>query len=599
MSTNGPLPYAPPHLEDETLYSYLGRLNAYNCLGLGRRFLHSVFGSGKEISSADLPTTLAAMIRQWPEVSPYPTIMEVIERSTNYPYHRPFMPCARWEELVERASHGPGGTLKIWLGLVAQRFSATATFRSCIECDRFSWDMNGTLYWRRSHLLPGVVICPIHQIPLVEHFAQSKDTVRTALRLPPLLGAPIHVSRVSLEPLTRFALTSSDVLRATPSGLTGDLCSETYLNRLREMGLCSASGRIRWQQLSSLILQENRFFDDWRVGSRIAQHSGCALVWLRGLLNGHGKLSHPLTHVVLINCLFGSFSGYVAIVKQNRTECDNCLPAVAAPPFALDTRSDAGVCSVRSLMLIEVDSCASIAARRREDLPLPIAGRSTPITTHRIAKVETMLRSGTTPVNVAKLARLSLSSVYRIRRAMLARAIARPDAAMLENFRQRWLQTQLAGHSVRQRRVLDGEAYAWLYRHDRQWLTSGSGLSDPPISQSIHRARVDWESRDKQYAERIAAIALALKSRLPRPRVSTAALMRMIAPLSSIRSHLHRLPLSQGALIGYSESISEYQRERYAFASRALSSSGGIFPEWKALRLAGLRRRPDGELSSP
>lgn len=598
MAPRGPLPFTPLHQKDEALYSHLGRVNAYNCCaGSSRRFLHEVFGDMKAVSSADLPSKLGSMLHRWPEVSPYPTLDEVIAKTTQYPYHRPFMPAERWNELVRRAACGPGSSLKTWLGLVAHRFSASAIFRSCIECDRLSWDTEGVLYWHRAHMLPGVVVCPIHRTPLIEHFMQSKDSARSALRLPPLAGTPAMVARSSLSSLTRFSVTSGDALWSEDRELTGELCVATYRARLKELGLCSTSGRVRWAELSSLILEANDGFRGWSAGERISERTGSALGWLYGLLRGRERLCHPLTHIVLINLLFGSFAAYAAAAKA--PQGDSLIDVTPAPtdtaPIAPVDIADCAV-SCRAAALKLGVSVTTVVKRRRA-LGLPISERRKILTPERLAIVQRRLSIGTSATQVAEDSHLSLSSVYRIRFEMGLRPP--PFATMPANafamYRKRWVSTGLIATSVKQRRVLDGSAYAWLYRHDRAWLTTGPGRSARPASRKVRHPRIDWEKRDENYARRIGAVAADHRSRLSRRRLSASALLRAAGPPSSIRAHLFRLPRTREALRTHSETVESFQKLRYAHARASLIDSNGFFPQWKALKMAGLRQLPAPE----
>lgn len=595
MASLGALPYTPSHLEDEALYCYLGRVDAYNCAGSSRRFLRSVFGDSKAISSADLPSNIGAMLERWPEISPYPSIAKIVERTTQYPYHRRFMPAERWRELVVRATHGPGPSLKTWLGLVAQRFSATASFRSCVECDRLAWDDEGVLYWHRAHLLPGVLVCPIHRTPLVQHLVQSEDGARSALRLPPMAGTPIVVGRQSMASLTAFAVSSFEALNSKDPSLTGDLCTGTYLARLKEMGLCSPTGRPKWQKISSLILETNDSFRGWAVGDRIADRAGPVLSWLYPLFQRPERLAHPLTHIVLIDCLFGSFTAYAAAAKARGASVPDSL-AASTPEDNTAVASAVSNCDVSCrAAAMEVGLSVSTVVKRRRVLGLPIAERRKSLTPDRLSHVQQRLSTGAPAAQVAKEALLSLSSVYRIRACMvfsLPQEEGVLSAEIVRGYRRRWINTGLVSASVRQRRVLDGAAYAWLYRHDRNWLIAGPGHAPASTTRKTRRSRIDWEKRDQNYARRIEATSSAQRARSPRRRLSMSALMRAVAPQTSLRSQLPRLPRCREALQQNVESVMDFQQLRYARAGAELADINGCFPQWKALKLAGLNRAP-------
>lgn len=598
MTSFGAVPYPPGHEEDEPLYGYLGRVYAHNFACPSRQFLQLIFGPNKAVCSADLPSNLIEMLRRWPEVSPFPDVQGLIEKTTHYPYHRLFLTRERWDQLMERAALGPGGSLKVWLGLAAHRFPASATFRSCIECDRQSWDSRGVLHWHRAHMLPGVLICPIHRAPLVAHYLQSGDTARNPVRLPPLPGTPVRVDRGNLDALTRFALTSSEALWSSSAcGLTGESCTRIYQARLAELRISSPSGRIDWRQLTDLILAQCNGFRGWGVGPRITELSGNALCWLYELFRDRGRACHPLTHIILINSLFGSIADYAQATAdfinsggsaEVRPESEPDMhPDVPANPTLLDCRI-----SCRSAAA-QLGVSVTTVVKRRRVAGLPVASRRKALTNGRIEEVKEMLSSGLPAAQVATVSKLSLCTVYRIRAEMQGfRDCGKQqiDAQVLATYRSRWLRTALLGLSVRQRRVLDGASYAWLYRHDRQWLMDGPGRSAAVARAS--RPRIDWTQRDKAYAKRIAAVSAEQRSRSWRSRVSKTSLLRAAGPETSIRTNLYRLPLTRGTLEDCSESIGDFQRMRLRHAENVLESADLHIAAWRVLKASGLRQLP-------
>lgn len=507
MLTSGPLPFTPTHLEDETLYSYLYRVNAYNCAGASRTFVHQVFGNSKAVTSADLPSGLGTMLQAWEQVSPYLQLEEVIEKTTQFPYHRPFMSRQRWDELVKRALTGSGSALKTWLGLVAQRFSASCVFRSCVHCDRESWCSKGVIYWHRSHLLPGVRVCPTHHIPLVEHFTQSKDSARSALRHPPAPGIPARIAARSLESASRFATSSAELLAWPPLHLGPEACASVYVTRLDEMGLCHR-GRVRWQELSLMILEANNGFDCWTVGERVTDARDGVLSWLPSLIQARGSASHPLTHILLIDVLFGSFAGFLSTCKPEANFAegskDGAAPRFAAPPLECPERSPAAAARRTSLL-----------SRRQSWGHFP--QRPKPA--------------------FKKVARASDDSF----------------ADRLAQFRSRWLATASPGRTVRQRYKLDRYAAAWLYRHDHEWITTGLGSNLKCAD--AQRSRVDWPARDRDYVQRLRFAESQMRVRTYMRRISVSQLIRATGPESTIRANLYRLPLYRQELVSFQKRI--------------------------------------------
>ncbi|MGO4394452.1 TnsD family Tn7-like transposition protein [Variovorax sp. M-6] len=589
------LPITLSHLEDEALYSYLGRANLSNCMGTSKQFVALAFGRLKAVISADLPSDLSVLLETAPQLSPYPSLEQIIELTTQYPYYRPFMSEAKWNELVTRATRGTGQSLKTWLGLPAHRFSATTMFRSCVMCDRTAWDTEGTFYWHRAHLLPGVVVCSIHGTPLVKYFLQSSDTARSALRrIPSPPRMQICVPASALEALTHFALTSHAALNSSDLPLSGETCRSAYLAKLADLGLATSGGRIHWGELSQAILEKHRNFEHWPLGERIAQSSNGVLGWLFGLLRPRSRFSHPVTHIVLINFLFESFASYAEAVKlasKESLELDE-IKRIAAPPTAdglseLVLTDDSLSCRTAAKKL---GLSVTTVVKRRRILGLRIAERRKSLTPKRISDARGLLAAGTAPMKVSDATRLSLSSVYRIR-ATLALPSKVPTPDQLTAHRAIWLASAAHGRSVRERRALVASSYALLYRHDRAWLLEAN--ADKAMA-AKPRTRVNWEKRDELYAGRIRTASTNLRGTSPRGRISRTFLMRAGGPEASIRGNVYRLPLVREALDESEETVEQFQRFRYSRAIVKLRDLEGSYGAWKPLKLAGLRKAPGG-----
>ena len=591
MPALGYLPYKPAHLEDETLYSYLARAQLLNCIASSKQFLASIFGVGKATLSSDLPTGLACVLELWPEGVPYQTLDELIERTTQYPYHHRFMSEKRWQAVARHAASGLGSSMKTSIGLVAQRFGATTVFRSCPQCNRESWSLHGAVYWHRSHLLPGVLVCSRHQVPLEPHFVQSLDTARS---LRPLL--PNHMRRQpsasSIDCMIQFAETSAAALHDTRFDLEYELQRATHFARLKEIGLLRGDRQVLWKELSAQVLEHHHQFEGWPTSPRLRATTNGTLGWLHGPLSVRARLSHPLTHIVLINFLYGSFSGYreAALAQSNS-------PA--------DFRPDPVRKLCVSLLEDESLSCREAASRlgtsvttvvqQRRKLGIPIAERRKTSTRSSLARARRLLGKGRCVADIVRSTGLSASSIYRLR------SIAYPDSsgtsaagkheALVKSYRCRWVSTERHGSLVRAKRAHDSAPYSWPYRQDREWLTQQHGSRAP----FRRRVRIDWPGRDAMLAERAERTAEALKRAPGRKRISATALIRSAGPESSIRRNMYRLPLLRGALQKQSESVAAFQRARFVVACATLAQHGASVPLWKALRAARMHHLPPSE----
>lgn len=229
MSSLGLPPCIPAHLEDEALYSYLARVQSLNGLERSLTFVESIFGPGRKTIRPELPTSLSALLERWPEGSPHKTLEDLVERTTQYPYHRTFMAREQWlATLAHAASGSPASGTS--LGLAPHGFGLTSFLRSCPECDRESWLQHGAVYWHRVHLLPGVVACWRHHQQLIVHTKWTTGLPRTLLT-PPLNGCSRKASIRAANWSVLLARTSAEALYAKEPGATATAAkrSATYL----------------------------------------------------------------------------------------------------------------------------------------------------------------------------------------------------------------------------------------------------------------------------------------------------------------------------------------------------------------------------------
>lgn len=128
-------------------------------------------------------------------------------------------------------------------------------------------------------------------------------------------------------------------------------------------------------------------------------------------------------------------------------------------------------------------------------------------------------------------------------------------------YRQQWESLALQ-YGVKPARYQSngGALYAWLYKHDRDWLLSFNEQQKKP-KKTINR-RVDWHKRDLQIAKNLIRILLLSEKNPPSQRMSASWFLRQLPHKNSVAKKLHKLPFTQQFLVRYSESVTEYQLRR-------------------------------------
>lgn len=597
-----PLDYSPDHVPDELLFSWSARAHALNSRSNPRETLQTLFGCSNTIPSADLPTRLGHFISQAAGGGVFATVEDVLDRATLLPYYALFMSAERRARAVEDMTADGGGRLKIAMGLVANGFGASAILKACDDCNSVSLAKHGCLTWNRTVNLPSVHVCPVHGCPLRTVAVQSRLSNRHELLL------PAGSSQGEVDPLTTtanraplllLAHLSREALNHAGPAPAPTLRRDAYLAGLHRLGLISGS-RFDWQELNRQIHERFAGFAGMPYRDRLLSSASEPMRWTRDLCQRPLRSFHPICHLLFIGTVFGSVASMLETVADLRDR------ATAKPSKPLSSASASAQHDGMVLKLLHDIrlSCREVAVKtglavttivvRRRALGLPIAERRKSLTPKACREAERLLARGVDVADVAARTRISLSQAYRLLASSSdlklrhAAVVAEQERA---SRRKDWLalQRRHPALSVTEVRAKAPGIYAWLYRHDRNWLISErlkpSGAPSPKC-----RTRVDWAARDRELSAKARAAAAADQDQLIDGRRSITGLLRAIGKEASLRRNLYRLPELSRQLLLHSETRAQFRKRRNAAALDKLRSLGHQEPaDWRVARAAGLR----------
>lgn len=282
---------------DETLYSMAARLSVYLGVPTAGDLHRAVFVGDMPVFDGALPAGIGRVVDAG--VFGPADVAGAIREWTLFPYHAAFVEPARLAA-TERAMGGlgewPQGALGGWPGSVP----VPNVLRFCLECREDMLSRHADLWWRRSHQLPGVMMCPDHGTRLSRSSvdgARSSRYVAADLACCPTSAPPVvcrQEPRVERDLLT-ISQMSDALLDREPHGCLDD-DRESYLRRLARLRLLNRRGEA---DLHGIALAMDRCW-----GSTMGMWSGltrggrCAEGWL-GQMLWSGRASPPLHHVLL------------------------------------------------------------------------------------------------------------------------------------------------------------------------------------------------------------------------------------------------------------------------------------------------------------
>lgn len=548
-------------LPEETLFSLVSRLHRLWGHSVPGLTAEALFGHTRAGTQHDLPSHLAAFCGR--TRGTYGCAEALAEDRTLLRFYRPFASRVVATEAVRRMSGTSVAHLKFKLGLLTSRFGASHPLKTCLSCHREGVEAHGWAYWRLEHQYPGVWVCARHGEPLLQLNVKTNGIERFSWQLPreERLQRPYRrLSSAAALSLTRLSgLTTALVHESRPDGwLNASGVWPILMARLDEMGALTPAGSLRMADLAPDFLRCVGPLREIPELAALPETLDEATSQIGRMLRPPRAGIHPLRLLVVIHWLFGdsvTFLGYVdGLHPPARPRIE--LPALEEADQAAEggqqvllrlVREGASARSAASQVDVDVNTAlgwmskAGISIQRRPKIM--------DVQLRRV--VVAALRRGQDKAAVSKRSGLSITTVTRV---LLSEPglKERWDHVRLESRRQQaraeWTRALRLhpGLGIKLVRATAQAAYAWLYRHDREWLDAHSPQQ---VDQKGPRASaVRWDERDLRLSKAVEQAALAIASEHFGKGVRLQGLVQAVPSLKAKLRALDRLPLTRRAL---------------------------------------------------
>lgn len=480
-------------LPGETLFSWCSRYHLLAVNGLDRNTCLQLFGHHRTGTAHDFPARVGIFARE--TRGALGTASEIIQQRTLLPFYLPFRPEALGRQ-AEQALCGQGiGHLKYRLGLLSSGLGAAHPLKACASCVREGLALHGWAYWRRSHQLPGVWLCPRHHEPLQVSPLKLDQVARFLWVLPTqACCAPVscleglHSGQTAW--LLKLGALSIALLDCAPGQFADPArISQAVRDRLRVRGMTYSTGRVRWSTVEPVLI---RMAMDMVCLPELSHQSDPELLrsQLLRLLSGRA-LTHPLRYLLWIATWFEDLAdfhlAYTEVQVANGQEDRSMIEAVTPPPYGPSEQQQLIVLQA-SRGSISLTAAAKLAEVSYATMAFwvsrqggKISRRPKKVSPSMWEQMVIELRSGVNKEAVALAYNVSITTVTRVLRTVpglqehwhVVRHEQRRTAA-----RHAW--EQISGLHVymgsKALRRLQPAAYAWLYRNDRDWLKASSRL---------------------------------------------------------------------------------------------------------------------------
>jgi len=506
----------PPHLPvigtGESLYSWCATLHRRSCTGSALETSSRLFGSRYAGLLHDFPAHLSEFVlRTQGRVADARTLAL---QHTLLGYFVPFLQKVRAESLIQGVAAGAVPDLKMRLGIPASGVGGYHPLRCCVECIRWDRENVGWPIWHIEHQMPSVLVCRLHQRPLVQRWHRITPVHRREWLLPTIDPGP-ELSEIrpaddqALGALLRLAEMSAYATEQLSGALDQSSISRTYRAWAEAQSGMTKDGSLRHETLQRALSSR---FDKLRTAfgqlGPVAYLPDLGAI-LGSLARQRPKPAHPLKHLLLITSMFDDWQGFWTMHQHSERTipCEDVAPArgsaVTCQPgarhLALDEKQSAFLCliqrgdGIRAASIsagISVSTGVRWATRhgamfvRRTRVLVPSVME--PLRQDLARGVDRTSAAQTHKVSLVTINRL-LSTDHALRDAW---AEARVHAARIKN-RASMLRliSEHPGLPISKLRKLPGSGWMWLYRHDKEWLATAlpslwAGSDDPQMEAS-------------------------------------------------------------------------------------------------------------------
>ncbi|HET6525172.1 TnsD family Tn7-like transposition protein [Sphingopyxis sp.] len=251
------LSYVPELYPDETFYSFFARYRRDLRLSHMRACIE-IFGKERFVSPSGMQGRLEhAAKRIHPDRGL--TVERLIHETTPYNYYASFVSPERARLGFAQLAAGDDRHVAQTLSVARSTIKPPTNLQLCLKCCAEAQDNHSDLYWRRSHQLPGVIVCSTHRTilqksdlratglsPYEPSFALSNSIIH---RSSPAIES---IEPTALDILYKIAKFSADLCSRPPAQYMPEIVKEGYRGRLRDLGFTHGS-LITSARVTSLI----------------------------------------------------------------------------------------------------------------------------------------------------------------------------------------------------------------------------------------------------------------------------------------------------------------------------------------------------------
>lgn len=594
------LSYLPNPYDDELLYSIVARY--FTHVGGARgASVEQLFGKRGVRAQVDLPSSLGRFAENTAALWGF-TAEEIAEKYTLLPFYTYYAIDMLRMRAMEAIKSDSGMGLHSRLGINTSRVKVPQFLRYCPECVSEDFERRGETYWRRTHQLPGVLVCTDHKgmlansavpyrpVAFWDFIDASKFTRSTDV-------CPAEMSEREREYAYSIAMRCKDILLQKESRWSSEDRKGQY--RTAAMNAGFLGGRF---QADSKILSQAKLEGSFVgfFGRDLLAAIGCDVQvgsdtnWLRQIFRTRNRNCHPVQHA-LLEIFFEELPESGRLTHPfglGPWRCPNtyCDQETAESIHSIQVRPDGEGKPVASARC----PCGFRFTFRMTSGKNPVVDKIVLYGSTWVKQARDLVESGISKRAASRVLGVCQGTIDDLLKGRIKKGKGKVGREKILVWRNEWrsLLKQAPDRSRDKARTLNPKLYFRLRRHDPEWLYSKPRRFDRrPSSYS----RVDWDSRDRDLVERLRYAAQGLRESAPLKRVSREGIIRH-ARLSRLAwKGKGRLPLCTSALQELAESVDDFRERRLRHAATVMAEKGLPWKPWILRKLTGLEGKELGE----
>lgn len=617
----------PTPLPDELFYSlcarYGGRVKYSDLEAVNKE----LFGARGMSATIDLPSHLSHFVESLPPNHEL-TVDRLINKHSLLPFYSPFLPLERYNSVRESMKGMDGSAIHKCAGITPSNVRLPNWLRYCPKCTATDKTIYRQSYWHRLHQVPGVVMCPIHEVFLENSRVRARNRINSALHITAeeaLKQAPFLQSETPLfmhNVLIEIAWDVAWLLDQSNLSPGYELLREHYLALLYERKLAKRERiyslelreRLRGSLPHGLLELLQCDFDAQK------DHSWPSLI-IKNLRQG--KAHHPIRHLLLIRALGHSAeSFFVSLNNRPPKRKTSTKPFGNSPWLCLNP-----ICPhfrKREIRKIKIEEswkrdgipvatflceCGFEYMRRGPDSSLDDRFTIDKVKTygalweaalkirwddHSLSIRQIAFQLGVSHMTVKNHAlRLGLplprsgpgpkvSQVNSMLQEKMKRFGTNNSSSdileLREVKRKAWLDARKnnpKANRTKLQQVIAPRIYHWLSNHDGEWLMAHM---PPPFKRTTSaRQIVDWNARDHNLEKEVRESAQRLRGAKGKPvKITVNAIGRDLDKKELLQKpkHLAKLPLTRQAIKEVTETRIQFAIRRVRWAAKCFRDEG-------------------------